>query len=55
MLPRIRDERGGFPAWTIAVLAVLVLSAMFFRPGDTARSSLSDSLGPEVETRVLPL
>lgn len=55
MLPNIQDEAGGLPAWTIAVLAVVFLSALMFRPTAASHMTLEDSLGADVQTKILPL
>ena len=55
MLPNMSDEAGGLPIWTLSVLIVLMLSAMMFRPVETAHTTLKDGLGPKVETQALTL
>ena len=58
MLPKFRDEGGGLPVRTIAVLAVLavlVLSLLMFRPIAAKHTTLEDSLGSDIQTEILPL
>ena len=55
MLQWNRDEAGGLPVWTIAVLAVVILSVMMFRPIAADHTTLENSLGSGVQTEVLPL
>ncbi len=56
MLPNIRDKAGGgLPAWTIAVLAVVILSVLMLRPTAAGHTTLEDSLGTDIQTEILPL
>ena len=55
MLQWNRDEAGGLPAWTIAVLAVLILSTLMLRPIAARHTTLENSLGSEIQTEILPL
>ena len=55
MLPKFRDEAGGLPVWTIAVLAVLLLSTLMLRPIAAEHTSLEDTLGPDIQIEILPL
>jgi hypothetical protein len=55
MLPNIRDKAGVFPAWMIAVLALVILSALMFGPIAASQTTLEDSLGADIQTETLPL
>jgi len=55
MLPKNRNEAGGLPVWTIAVLAVLILSTLMLRPIAAKHSTLEDTLGPGIQTEILPI
>ena len=51
MLPRpeqLHHEDGAVSPLSLAVLLILVLSALFFRPVSEKETLLRDSLGPEV-------
>lgn len=56
MLPRpeqLHSEDGGVSPWSLAVLVILVLSALFFRPVPEKETLLRDSLGAKVVTERL--
>jgi len=55
MLPIIRDKAGGLPAWTIAVLAIVILSALMLGPIAASQTTLENSLGADIQTETLPI
>ena len=55
MLPKLRAKTGGLAAWTIAVLAVLVISILMLRPSVANQTTLEDSLGAAIQIETLPL
>ncbi|WP_160763748.1 hypothetical protein [Kangsaoukella pontilimi] len=48
-----RNEDGGLPMWSIAVLLLLALSVMFLRPVAPEHITLEEGLGPEVRIESL--
>ena len=48
-----RDDNGGLPVWSLTVLSLLILSALFLRPLPERQSTLSEGLGPEVRVEKL--